>query len=103
MAVTDGIFDQIKHQPIEERITSDCQSVSSAIEGYVLILGKWHKVGEDLFGQGTKFDIVLARNAAELTHFEQYLGHSRHALGLFLQQVEQLGCFGLQTGVLGDE
>ena len=30
--VADGVFDQIKHQPIEERITSDCQSVSGAIE-----------------------------------------------------------------------
>ena len=61
---------QIEHQPIEERITSDCQSVSSTIEGYALILGKWRKVGEDLFGQGTEFNIVLARNAAELTHLE---------------------------------
>ena len=69
-AVTDGVFDQIEHQPIEERITSDCQSVSSTIEGYALILGKWRKVGEDLFGQGTEFNIVLARNAAELTHLE---------------------------------
>jgi len=83
-AVTDGVFDQIKHQPIEERITSDCQSVSGAIEGYVLIFGKWRKVGEDLFGQGTEFNSVPARDAAELTHLKQYLGHSRHALSLFL-------------------
>lgn len=31
-AVTDGIFDQVKHQPIEERVASDYQSASTAIE-----------------------------------------------------------------------
>lgn len=48
------------------------------------MLGKRSEVGEDFFGQGAKLNIVLARNAAELTHLEQYLGHPRHALGLFL-------------------
>lgn len=58
--------------------------IRKLIEGYALIFGKWRKVGEDLFGQGTKFHIVLARNAAELTHLEQHLGHPRHSLSLFL-------------------
>ena len=29
-AVTDGIFDQVKHQPIEERVAPDYQSASTA-------------------------------------------------------------------------
>ena len=94
-AVTDGIFDQVKHQPIEERVASDYQSASTAIEDDVFMLGKRSKVGEDFFGQGAKLNIVLAGNAVELTHLKQHLGHSRHPLGLFLQQAEQLGCLGV--------
>ena len=83
-AVTDGIFDQVKHQPIEESVASDYQSASTAIEGDVLMLGKRSEVGEDFFGQGAKLNIVLAGNAAELTHLKQHLGHSRHPLDFFL-------------------
>ena len=83
-AVTDGIFDQVKHQPIEKRVASDYQGVSTAIEGDVFMLGERSEVGEDFFGQGAKLNIVLAGDAAELTHLKQHLGHSRHPLGLFL-------------------
>ena len=48
------------------------------------MLGKRSEIGEDFFGQGAKLNIVLAGNAAELTHLKQHLGHSRHSLGLFL-------------------
>ena len=48
------------------------------------MLGKRSEVGEDFFGQGAKLNIVLAGNAAELTHLKQHLGHSRHPLDFFL-------------------
>ena len=61
MTITDGVFNEVKHQPVEQGVVADCQAVSAAIEGNVFILGKWRKVGEDLFDQWAQLDRVLAR------------------------------------------
>ena len=103
-AVTDGIFDQVKHQPIEERVASDYQSASTAIEDDVFMLGKRSKVGEDFFGQGAKLNIVLAGNACG-AHSSQaapwsFATSARFVLG---SRPSSSGCLGLRCGMLGGE